>query len=272
MYRILQNLFSTPSRGQGRRGFRELQIKSYYKIWEVNHAQHYAILRSSSLSLSLSLGSAGNAFASPITVNNFSFENLVLPCAPGPNCFTLGDIPGWTVSSIPSTATFKPSTGLGGEFSSIPDGVNVAGVGNAMGGANIFQALSATVQPNTLYTLDVSVGHRADFPFSQYTIDLEAGGTVLASDSSLSPASGSFLTDVITFSSGPTPTTLGEQLGIRLSATGLSITDAAAQADFDLVLLDASPTSPIPEPNTLAILAASCLGLLGYRFRLKSPR
>jgi hypothetical protein len=164
-----------------------------------------------------------------------------------------------------AAATFKPSTGAGGEFNSIPNGVNVAGVGNGTGAANIFQALTATVQPNTLYTLDVSVGHRADFPFSEYTIDLEAGGTILASDSSLSPGAGTFLADAITFSSGPTPPTLGDQLGIRLSATGLSVTGAAAQADFDLVLLDASSVSAVPEPGTLALLATACLGQLGYR-------
>jgi len=96
---------------------------------------------------------------------------------------------------VPSTATFKPSTGAegGGEFVGIPNGVNVAAIGNEIGGANIFQALTATVSANTLYTLKVSVGARADFPFSEYTIDLEAGGTVLAADSSLDPSPGTFV-------------------------------------------------------------------------------
>jgi hypothetical protein len=218
-----------------------------------------------SVSLLVIVVFAGVASATPITVNNPSFEALVLTCAGGPSCFVLGDIPGWVPSDVISTATFKPSTGPGGEFISIPDGVNVAAVGNAQGGANIFQALTATVQANTLYTLDVSVGARADFPFSQYTIALEADGTVLASDSSLDPSAGSFLPDIVTFFSGPTPTTLGEQLGIRLSATGLSVLGAAAQADFDEVLLDASSSTSIPEPGTLLLLTISCIGLLGYR-------
>lgn len=207
----------------------------------------------------------GIASATPVTVNNPSFEALVLSCTAGPSCFVDGDIPGWVPSVFLSTATFKPSTGLGGEFSSIPDGANVAAVGNELGGANIFQALTATVQANMLYMLDVSVGARADFPFSQYTIALEAGGAVLASDSSLNPSAGSFLPDAITFFSGPTPTTLGQQLGIRLSATGLSVTGAEAQADFDKVLLDASPSTSIPEPSTLYLLAAGCIGLLSNR-------
>jgi hypothetical protein len=215
-------------------------------------------------SLLIILGFVGVALATPVTVNDPSFESLVLPCAGGPSCFVLGDIPGWVPSDVISTATFKPSTGLGGEFSSIPDGVNVAAVGDAQGGANIFQALTATVQANTLYTLDVSVGARADFPFSEYTIALEAGSTVLASDSSLDPSAGSFLTDTITFFSGPTPTTLGQPLDIELSATGLSSLGAAAQADFDEVLLN---SSVVPEPSTwvMMLVGFAGLGYAGYR-------
>jgi hypothetical protein len=222
--------------------------------------------------LLVTLGFVGVAAATPITVNNPGFEADVLTCAGGPSCFDINNIPAWVASSMGTTSTFKPSTGSGGEFSSIPDGVNVAAIGPAAGGANISQTLAATVQANTLYTLDVSVGARADFPFSQYTITLEAGGTVLASDSSLDPAAGSFLADTITFFSGPTPTTLGQSLEIELSATGLSAPGGtAAQADFDKVLLDASPTTSIPEPSTFLLLGTSCIGLLGYRRLLRRP-
>jgi hypothetical protein len=220
------------------------------------------------------VGAISTASATPITVSNPSFEALVLSCTPGPNCFTLGDIPGWIPSNVPSTATFKPSTGAegGGEFVGIPDGVNVAAIGNAIGGTNIFQALTATVSANTLYTLKVSVGARADFPFSEYTIDLEAGGTVLASDSSLNPSPGTFVPDTITFSSGPAPATLSEQLGIRLTASGRSVTGAGAQADFDQVLLDAAPSVSVPEPNTLFLFVTCCFAFLGYEWiRRKAP-
>jgi hypothetical protein len=216
-----------------------------------------------SASLLVVLGFAGGASATSITVNNPSFEALVLPCAGGPSCFSaIGDIPDLVTSG--RTSTFKPSTGLGGEFTSIPNGVNVAAISDQGGPGSIFQALTATVQANTLYTLDVSVGARADFPFSQYTVALEAGGTVLTSDSSLNPAAGSFLPDTVTFSSGPAPPTLGQQLDIAISATGPSVLGAAAQADFDEVLLDASP-STVPEPGTLLLLTTSCIGLLAYR-------
>jgi hypothetical protein len=213
-----------------------------------------------SVSLLVIVGFVGVASATTITVNNPSFEALVLPCAGGFLCFSApGDIPDWVTSG--RTSTFKP----GGLFNSIPNGVNVAAIGDQNGAGNIFQAVPASVQANTLYTLDVSVGARADFPFSQYTVALEAGGTVLASDSSLNPAAASFLPDIITFSSGPAPPTLGQQLDIAISATGLSALGTAAQADFDEVLLDASPSPSVPEPGTLLLLTTSCIGLLGYR-------
>jgi hypothetical protein len=209
-----------------------------------------------SVFLSVMVCFANVSVATPITVNNASFEALVLTCTPGPGCFALFNVPDWVVTG--QASTFKPSTGAGREFTSIPNGVNVAAIGDPAGPGSLSQTLAATVQPNTFYTLEVSVGRRADATFSPYTIALTAGSTVLASDSSLRPPPGSFLTDTITFSTGPNPSTLGQSLDIELSATG-------EQADFDEVLLDATPSASVPEPGTLFLLATSCVGLLGYR-------
>ena len=40
-----------------------------------------------------------------VSVVNGNFDSLVLSCEPGPTCFDLGVIPGWTGSGT----TFKPS-------------------------------------------------------------------------------------------------------------------------------------------------------------------
>jgi hypothetical protein len=221
-----------------------------------------------SVSLLVIVGLIGATSAAPIVVNNPSFESPVLTCAAGPLCFSaLGDIPDWATSG--RTSTFKPSTGARGEFIfGIPDGVNVAAIGDRNGGGSIFQALPLTVQANTNYVLRVFVGASADIlPFSQYTVALEAGGTVLFSDNSnLHPGPGSFFEDSnVPFSTGPTPATLGQQLGIRLSATGPTDEGFAAQAVFDDVTFSAIPITNIPEPGTLFLLTTSCIGLLGYR-------
>jgi hypothetical protein len=211
------------------------------------------------------IAAAPIASASPVAVANASFEALVLPCAPGPSCFVLSDIPDWATSG--QTATFSPSTGAGGEFASIPDGINVAAVGDGNGAGSISQALAATVAANTHCTLTVSVGARSDFPFSQYTVALEAGGTVLASDSSLNPAAGSFASDAISFFSGSSPATLGEQLTILLSATGTTAAGAGAQADFDAVALDTSSSTSVSEPTAIGMLGVGLCALMLVRRR-----
>lgn len=124
------------------------------------------------------------ALAAQLTIANPSFEDKVLACSPGFGCFIDGDIPGWSVSTIPQTATFKPSTTVGGTFpGGIPNGVNVAAVGNQTGTGAIWQTLSATLQPNTAYSLSAAIGRRADFPYSGYSMELNVGQNVLMSKS-----------------------------------------------------------------------------------------
>jgi hypothetical protein len=99
------------------------------------------------------------------------------------------------------------------------------------------QTLTATLQPNTTYTVMFSVGARADYAFAGYSVELLAGSTTLASDSSQSPSSGTFATGRIVYaSSAADPALLGQRLGIRLTG------NAGGQADFDKISLDATPT------------------------------
>jgi hypothetical protein len=174
------------------------------------------------------------ACALDIPITNAGFEQVVLPCAPGPACFAR-DVAAWTGTG--QFSTFKPSTGPGGIFpGGLPEGMNVGAVGNEVGVGSLVQTLTATLQPNTTYTLVFSVGSRSDYVFTGYTIDLLAGSTTLASDSSLSPPTGTFVTGRIVYSSVANPTLLGQRLAIRLTSRG------AGSADFDKLSLDATPT------------------------------
>lgn len=160
------------------------------------------VLRRFSIIATLVPGVAPSTWAVDIPIVNAGFEQVVLPCAPGPNCFSSNNVSGWTASAA---ATFKPSTGPGGIFpGGIPDGVNVLGLGTAnaaFGDGVAVQTLGATLQPNTTYTLVYFVGSRADAVFAGYNVELLAGSTTLAADSSLAPASGTFVMGRVVYSS-----------------------------------------------------------------------
>jgi hypothetical protein len=191
------------------------------------------------------------AGASTILMLNPGFELDPLACAPGPGCFDLAVIPDW--SPVGQTATFKPSTGAGGEFpGGIPEGVQVAALGNGSGVGSIQQTLGANLAPNTTYTLTLSLGQRTDFPSTGYVASLLAGGSVIASDNTVSPAPGTFATDTIVFNSGPSPAHGGQPLSVSVTSVG------TGQIDVDKVSLDASVSiSAVPEPATVGLLAAA---------------
>jgi hypothetical protein len=155
---------------------------------------------------------------------------------------------------VTNAATFKPSTGPGGIFpSGIPDGLNVAALGSAnaaLGDGVLVQTLGATLQPNTTYTLAFFVGSRTDVVFGGYNVELLAGSTTLAADSSLAPPSGTFVMGRVVYSSsGANPALLGQALGIRLTGRG------SGQAEFDKISLDATPTTPTLMTRVLPQLA-----------------
>ena len=190
------------------------------------------MLRQISIIATLICVAALSAWAVDIPIANAGFEQVVLPCAAGPTCSAIGIVPAWTNEG---GTTFKPSTGPGGIFpSGIPEGVNIA----ALEIGSLAQTLGATLQPNTTYTLGFSVGARADYAFGGYSVELLAGSTTLASDSSLTPASGTFVTGRIIYSSTTAnPALLGQRLGIRLAGR-----TARAEVGFDKISLDGTPT------------------------------
>jgi len=173
---------------------------------------------------------AGTAFAQnvaiPIPILNPGFEADALSCSAGLNCFA-GGVTGWLVG--PASGIIKPSTAQypGG----IPGGANVAYIGVPPSTGSLMQTLGETVRANATYTLSVAIGHRADEVFTGYVAAITAADVILASDSSLSPASGTFEEDVIVYRSGPNPPQLGRSLAIFIKSFG------TGQADVDNVSL-----------------------------------
>ena len=189
------------------------------------------------------------ARADSIAIQNPSFEitNPLIYSSPGYGSWNYGPIPGWTITgggagSLQPGPTSYPSP--------LPDGSIVA----YSNGGTISQTLSASLLPNTTYTLSVDVGHRLDTPdlyLSNYTIELLAGGTILnalsGSTSFITP--GTFQSDFFGFTTGARVPS--GNLGIALLSSG-------PQAEFDNVQLTAA--LPAPEPGSLLLLATG-LGL-----------
>jgi hypothetical protein len=198
------------------------------------------------LSLLLAAGSFAGMSANAALVNvvNHSFEDQVL--ADGVNVV---GITGWVNSS---GGAFNPSTA---SFTSVPDGVNTAW----LNGGNAAQTLSTVLTANTAYTLMVEVGDRNDWnTFPGYSVALLAGGTVLASESSLTPNNG-WLTSTVNYTALASNAHLGQALTIQLTSGG-------TQVNFDNVRLD---VSPVPEPEIYALMLAG-LGLVGFAARRRA--
>ena len=204
--------------------------------------------------LLLLVASAAPICAAPISVVNFSFEAVSL----APDGFVLGTVPGWTGSPGAFFSTYRPTSTIPG---GVPDGLNDAAVST---GSSIFQVLVDTLQANTLYTLRTGIGSRNDsLSLTGYAVSLEAGGSVLATDSSQTPAPGTFATSTVTFLAASGNPLLGQALTIRLANTG------SGQAQFDFVRLDATPqsTGATPEPGSWALLGMGLLGLMAISVR-----
>jgi hypothetical protein len=183
---------------------------------------------------------SGVARGGVISVSNPGFERRVLST---PGSYALFDVPDWSITG--QVGTFRPGT-----FNfpaGVPEGVNVAAIGNNSGGGTLEQTLAATLSSNTKYSLMVDVGRRLDYPFSAYSIELLAGGVAIASSSVLNPLAGTFQSEELIFTTGSTHAHLGQTLGIRLTGS-----TARAQVNFDNVRLNAINANAVPEPSTLA--------------------
>ena len=220
------------------------------------------------LLLSALLAFTMSSQAASITINNAGFEDPDV----GSGSIVNGSTANWTVSSywagtwnINSFIYFNAGA---------PEGSQILFVGYNGVSADVSQTLSATVLPNTTYTLTFSLGHRNDLDLSVYSVALEGNGsTILATDTAGAPTAGNWVPRTLTFDSASAPGTVGQTLGIYIHATGLSAAGTYAQADFDNFALntvtDSSTGSGTPEPATFGVIGAGLCAIVFARRRMK---
>ncbi|MEM7228409.1 MAG: hypothetical protein AAF432_06295 [Planctomycetota bacterium] len=235
----------------------------------------------------LTLVATTYAGVTPITVVNPGFEDIT---GESPvNEFTFGPLNGWDLYEDPigltdggNGPTFFIGTltpfeddpvGNPGVFVNFPDGAPVGNrvaiafnfVGSdGIGTYGLQQTLADTLQPSTMYTLEVEVGNITTGTamsgqtfflegFPGYRVELLAGGQVLECDDNTLAGSipdGEFATSTVTFTTGTMHDQLDQPLGIRL--INLNEIDAMfpgsdLEVDFDDVRLTAMPVSlPCP--------------------------
>ncbi|HEU0009229.1 MAG TPA: sialate O-acetylesterase [Verrucomicrobiae bacterium] len=121
-------------------------------------------------------------------------------------------------------------------------GANIASVSDGPADSYFSQQLSATLQPNTHYTLSAAVGVRNIGTFGGYRLLLLAGGTTLSGIQSANApgAAGGFYIVSTAYDSGPAPSGLGQPLVIRLGKTSNA---DDAYVDFDSVKLRVERTA-----------------------------
>ena len=199
------------------------------------------------------------AFASPIYVNNFSFEQgFVKTQACGVGDATCAfditaTIPGWTVTGAgtASIGLWQPG-GPTGRFNTLSDGPTIA----YSDAGTISQTVGPIVVADWLYTLRVDVGQRKDLPMDGIADLLLCAGSVCNSAviaTGLTPTPGSFGTFTATYLA--TAADAGKTITIELKTSGL-------EGNFDNVRLDAAP-----EPTTFLLLGSAVVALASFRRR-----
>jgi hypothetical protein len=205
------------------------------------------------LALSLTaVGALATAQASPVTVNNYSFEAVT-----GNN---LSSVSGWGGFGYNDPSDIGAAVGSANGFSAAPDGLNELYVNCWQGqtSAGIFQDVGL-LQANTTYTLTVAIGLRGDLVNGSSDIWLpgvisllngtDNTGTVLATGGGRPATADTWQDYTVTFSTGAL---VSGDLTIMLSDAYAGFTNPnLGQADFDNVRLDATP---VPEPGACALL------------------
>lgn len=220
--------------------------------------------------------------AAPITIQNAGFETASLTLVGNGNFSQLvagstisgfgGTLPDWTVvsnSSETAAGGVAPSPGGVNWTSTWWSGNNLAYLQSSANGATVSlsQVLGATLLDDTTYTLSALIGNRSFVAGLNYSMQLFAGSTLLASSSALNLSDNTFGSDSLVFNSGANNPLAGQALMVRFST---SSGGSFQEAFFDNVALDAVTSnngggSTVPEPSSIALTILGGLGLFAVR-------
>ena len=198
---------------------------------------------------------SATAAAPAITIVNPGFEDPVLD----EDGWTWLNVPGWTQVGGEGAGIWNVTLS---DFDPVvaPEGQNVLYTENAVGDAGgVAQVLTETFAANTDYTLTIDVGNSWAYYWSGYSVQLLAGGTLIAEDNDTVWTDYMlWATSTVQYTYDPADSALvGQPLEIRLLNLGLD-KDAAAPS---VVGVEFDNVSLIPEPATLALLGLGALML-----------
>jgi hypothetical protein len=183
-----------------------------------------------------------------ITIDNPGFEDPVL----GEDDWTWLDVPGWTQVGGEGPGIWHVTSA---DFDPVvaPEGQNVLYTENAVGDAGgVAQVLTETFAANTDYTLTVEVGNSYYYYNGGYSVQLLAGGVVIAEDNdTLWPEYYKWATSTVEYTYNPADAALvGQPLEIRLLNLALDKdnppADEVVGVEFDNVSLSYVPAPPAP--------------------------
>lgn len=224
------------------------------------------------------------ARAASIAIANSGFENPDLTNVEpivGDEVFTFETPPSWQLYDpsglIPANTNldtsylgvWNPSSAFFPE--DVPEGENIGAIFlNQTPGSSVVgfsQTLSASLEANTQYNLQVAVGNPGSDLFAGfpgYAVQLLAGDTVIAQDNNtLEISEGGFSTSTLVYSTSVEEPNIGQPLQIRLLNT---LENDGLEVNFDDVELSTASTS-VPESNSITSLLLLGIGLLAIKLR-----
>src|ERR1035437_13605 len=198
---------------------------------------------------------AAPAFASPIYVDNYSFETPPIggfPTNCGTGCnYSTAAIPGWS-----GTAVSAGQWQTGGLYISADPagGPTSAFVNDHL----ISQTVGPTVSAGLVYTLLVDIGLRTDGGFGGTADLLINGHTYFATGTTPNPGNWSQFTATYTGLAAD----VGKPITIELRGQGVDAQGVNHQGNFDNVQL-----SGVPEPASFLLIGSALLALKAFRRR-----